>query len=201
MIAVDKVSFRKIVLKKRNALSEDFIQSASVQIENRFLTLIELKSIRIIGMFAAFRSEVRTLNLARRLIALGKTVVFPKTLIDQDRLEFRVVTNPEEQLKPGVWNIPEPMDGLQVMPYSELELIVTPGAAFDRKGNRIGYGGGFYDRVFAGAPKALRVALAFDMQMVDEVPADSHDLPVHLAITETQEIRCSVCEISPSEIV
>ena len=83
----------------------------------------------------------------------------------------------------------EPEAG-RVLDPAELDVVATPGVAFDRAGGRVGYGGGFYDRFLPLTP-ALRVAVAFGVQLVDgPVPGASFDLPVDAIVTETETIRC-----------
>jgi 5-formyltetrahydrofolate cyclo-ligase len=100
------------------------------------------------------------------------------------------VTDPATDLVPGAWGIPEPREGLEEVPAERMDVVVVPGAAFDAAGRRCGYGGGFYDAYLpltrAGVPW---VALAFEAQLVDELPCEPHDLAVGAIVTETRLIR------------
>ena len=91
---------------------------------------------------------------------------------------------------PGCWGIPEPREGLEPVPPSRIDAVVVPGAAFDLDGQRCGYGGGFYDTYLPQTrPSVPRVALAFEAQIVDDIPCEPHDLPVTAIVTETRVIR------------
>jgi 5-formyltetrahydrofolate cyclo-ligase len=94
-------------------------------------------------------------------------------------------------LAPGTWGILEPQpDRVRPVALEEIDLVITPGAAFDQQGQRIGYGGGFYDGLLKSFHKPS-VALAYAVQMVEEVPTVSgHDEPVDIIITEEEIIRC-----------
>lgn len=86
-------------------------------------------------------------------------------------------------LKPGKFGIPEPVEPVRA---GALNLILVPGIAFDRTGNRLGRGGGFYDRLLAEYPGATAIGLCFDFQLVDSLPVEPHDRPVNWIVTESQ---------------
>ncbi|HDH96432.1 MAG TPA: 5-formyltetrahydrofolate cyclo-ligase [Proteobacteria bacterium] len=94
-------------------------------------------------------------------------------------------------LAPGAFGIPEPRGAeLPEVDEDEIELVVTPGAAFDMLGYRLGYGGGFYDRLFAQIrPDCLKVGIAFSFQLVDSVPHEPTDVPVDIVVTDQHIIR------------
>ena len=93
-----------------------------------------------------------------------------------------------EDLVPGFMDIPEPTASCEPVDPQEVDLVLVPGVAFDRQGNRLGYGGGYYDR-FLQQCAAPRVALAFATQLVDHVPTEPHDLRVHAVVTDEEVIR------------
>lgn len=92
----------------------------------------------------------------------------------------------ESNLKDGYNHIQEP-SGSDVFPVEDIEMIVVPGIAFDRKGRRLGRGKGFYDRLLAGS-KATKIGIGYEFQLVDEVPTESHDIPMDIVITEKTTI-------------
>jgi len=125
-------------------------------------------------------------------LAHGKRVVAPKTVHRERRMIISEVFDVENDLAPGLWNIPEPRpECLRPVDVSEIDLVIVPGVAFDERGNRLGYGGGYYDRFFTelrdGVPL---VAVAFEVQVLPEVPVAPWDRRVDLIITESRIIDC-----------
>ena len=85
------------------------------------------------------------------------------------------------------------------MPTAAIPLFLVPGLAFDPAGGRLGYGLGFYDRAFAVAdPGALKVGLAFELQIIESIPADPHDVPMDFVVTEDRVIRAAGGDGSPT---
>lgn len=142
-------------------------------------------------VYVHFRSEVETLPLIEHFLAAGKTVSVPLTLRKEGRLLAVRITDPASQLRPGCFGILEPdKEQLAVNP-AEIDLALIPGSVFDRCGGRLGYGGGFYDRFLSqDAPQALRAALAYAMQLVEQVPLEAHDQLMDILVTEEQFYDC-----------
>jgi len=100
-------------------------------------------------------------------------------------LELREVKNLGGDLVAGVWGIREPAKHCPIVPSSAVEFLLVPGVAFTATGERLGYGGGFYDRLLSGLnAKTPRVAAAFALQVVDTIPTGPNDQRVHLIVTE-----------------
>ena len=102
-----------------------------------------------------------------------------------------LIQNPEKDLVPGYYGIPEPdpQKSLRVDPR-EIDAAVIPGSVFDIHGGRLGYGGGYYDRFLVNdAPQAKRIGLAFEMQVVENVPVQPHDQPLDILITEKRTVN------------
>jgi 5-formyltetrahydrofolate cyclo-ligase len=183
---------RKTILATRNQLTRTEIESKSRAIAQRLLALEEISSCQTIFAYVSFRSEVATLELIDSLIAMGKTVVVPITRIEEKRLDAIHITNRATDLEPGYCNIPEPKEKLcttRAVAPQEIETILLPGSVFDERGGRFGYGGGYYDRFLAKVPKARRIGLAFDLQVVAEAPLQEHDELLDLVVTESRIIR------------
>ncbi|MCD6390164.1 MAG: 5-formyltetrahydrofolate cyclo-ligase, partial [Desulfobulbaceae bacterium] len=143
--------------------------------------------------YAHFRSEVETLPLIRQALARQMRVTVPLTLVAESRLEAYEIQDPAKELKPGYCRIPEPDPGQakQIDP-AEIEVVLLPGSVFDLCGGRLGYGGGYYDRFLdREAPRALRIGLAFELQVVDTVPLLAHDERVHFLVTEERIVMTS----------
>ncbi len=134
--------------------------------------------------FASFRSEVETGPMIRHALASGKRVILPK--VSGKELALFEIRDLDKDVAPGAWDIPEPVTS-HPAELAEIDLIITPGAAFDERGNRLGYGAGFYDRILS-AFTGTTIALAFEAQIVPEVPTDEHDIPVKKIVTEKRVI-------------
>ncbi len=178
---------RKKALAARDSLSPAQRSLKSRQIEERLFSLPEFKSAHAVMFFASFRSEVDTIPMIRRALGDGKRVILPKVIGHE--LELFEIRNIDSDVSPGAWGIPEPCGSAPVK-LDEVDVIIVPGAAFDERGNRLGYGAGFYDKLLSTFKK-LTVAVAFDIQIVPAVPAAAHDVPVQKIATETRVIETS----------
>ncbi len=134
-------------------------------------------------------AEFETAAFVRRVLADGKTLVLPRVNREAKRLNLFVVGDLDRDLAPGVWEIREPVpDRCAAAVERDIEFALVPGLAFDERGGRLGYGGGFYDRLLAGL-QAVRVTAAFSMQVVEAVPMSEHDQYVDLIVTEDGPVR------------
>ncbi len=183
---IEKI-LRKQVLAVRDRLSQQQRQNKSREIEERLFLLAEFKSARTVMFFASFRTEVDTAPMIRRALTFGKRVVLPK--VKDTELALFEIADFSTDVSPGAWGIPEPRERKPVA-LDEIDLIVVPGAAFDRWGNRLGYGAGFYDRLLSEFPK-MTVALAFEAQILPRVPSELHDVPVRKIVSELRVIETS----------
>ena len=184
-----KADLRRRALAARDALPGADRARLSVAICARAAALPELEAARTIMLFAAFRSEVDTEPLLTWALARGTTVCFPRILGPRRMAAYRVAT-PAADLVPGAWGIPEPREGLDEVPPERMDVVVVPGAAFDAAGRRCGYGGGFYDTYLPRTrPGIPWVALAFEAQLVDELPCEPHDLACGVLVTEARVLR------------
>ena len=182
-----KKELRKKVLGARDKLSPRQRAAKSREIEERLFSLPEFKSAGTVMFFASFRSEVDTGPMIRRALMFGKRVVLPK--VEGTELALHEITDFDNDVAPGAWGIPEPIESRPVM-LEELDLVIVPGAAFDERGNRLGYGAGFYDKLLPAFRK-MTVALAFEVQIVPNVPADIHDVPIKKIVTDRRVIEAN----------
>ena len=179
-----KNAIRKQVLDTRFRLSPEERRARSIEIETRLFSLAEFRSASLVLFYASFQSEVETHHMIRRALAEGKRVALPK--VKGKELELFEIRSFDKDVAPGAWGIPEPESGVPAK-LTDIDLIVVPGAAFDGRGNRIGYGAGFYDKLLPHFP-GRTVALAFELQIVADAPAAGHDIPVQKIITEKRII-------------
>ena len=165
----------------------------SSSIARKVLLLEELVRGRTIFIYVDFRSEVETRFLIDELFKREKRVVAPVTLVKEKRLLPVEIRDLEKDLVPGYCLIPEPRVAIRMsrrVVASEIEIILLPGSVFDEGGGRLGYGGGYYDRFMAyEAPRARRIGLAFELQVVDSLALQPHDQKVDLVVTEKRIIH------------
>jgi 5-formyltetrahydrofolate cyclo-ligase len=135
--------------------------------------------------YVSFRSEVETIPIIAESISQGKIVSVPKIDLDTCRMYAFIVENTDTSLKEGAYGIPEPVQGCREVDYSSLELIVAPGLAFTLSGERLGYGGGYYDRFMEIHNHPTICALTYDRMILDEIPVKDHDISVDYVITES----------------
>jgi 5-formyltetrahydrofolate cyclo-ligase len=186
---VAKQVVRDRVLQARDRLDERKRATFDKAILARLIDLPEVRSARTRLTDVTFRSEVDTRGLIDWALAAGKTVAVPR-IRGPRKMEAFCLQEPAQDLVCGTWDIPEPCDGLDACAPQTIDLIVIPGAVFAVDGSRIGYGGGFYDTyMHTLRPEVARVALAFELQIVDELPREAHDLPVDAIVTERRVIR------------
>lgn len=143
---------------------------------------------RAVLVYVPFRSEADTWPLIRELWREGVPVAAPKTDPRSGELALYRIEG-ERQLKPGAWGISEPdPDRCEPVDPAGIGAVIVPGLAFDRRGGRLGYGAGYYDRLFrafrAGGRMPLAIGFAFAAQLVDRVPMEPHDVPVDRVVTE-----------------
>jgi len=186
-----KEVIRKEVLRERNALTPDAVAEKSARIVKKLVTVDGYRNAINIMTYINFRNEVQTGNFIRKAMAGGKRVSVPVTDVDNRRLTPSLLVDYPGDLQPGTWGIWEPKpECVRVLDPSELDLVVVPGVAFDLKGNRLGYGGGFYDRFLkVTKPGTVFVGLAFDFQIRPFIFPEVYDIPVHLLLTEYRLIH------------
>lgn len=187
-----KKEFRKKMLALRDAAPATGRASASAAILDNLQEFKEYCEAETVMFFVAFRSEVETIPMIKRAIADGKKVVVPITKLETGTLVPSLLLDCDKDLAEGTYGVLEPSAGaVRPVDPEEIDMVMMPGAAFDRTGGRIGYGGGFYDRFIETLrPDVALAALAFDFQVVDEVPTEPHDRKIHFIVTDKEIIRC-----------
>ncbi|MEN8199010.1 MAG: 5-formyltetrahydrofolate cyclo-ligase [Thermodesulfobacteriota bacterium] len=190
---MDAQTLRKERLARRDALSDAEREDRSRLICERLIQLPQFQEASCVFIYVHFRSEVATNLLIDHLLERGSEVVVPVTLVAERDLLPVAITRPEEELAPGYCSIPEPIVAIrerqQVSPV-DIDLVILPGSVFDERGGRMGYGGGYYDRFVSDkAPQALRMGLAYELQVLERAPLQEHDELLDLITTEKRIIR------------
>ncbi|HIJ89459.1 MAG: 5-formyltetrahydrofolate cyclo-ligase [Desulfobulbaceae bacterium] len=189
-MAEERSTLRAKMLAARDTLPPEERQRKSRAITEHLLALPDFAAARSVFAYVSFRSEVETLPLIEHCLKRGVAVSVPLTLVREHRLLPYAITDPDRDLIPGYCSIPEPLKTLPLVDPASIDVVVVPGSVFDARGGRLGYGGGYYDRFLQiAAPKALRIGLAYDLQVVEAVPLESHDQQLDYLITETRTIH------------
>lgn len=180
-----KSSIRRAMLTRRDAMLPAAVAALSETIAVRLAALDAFTSAATVALYRSARSEVATAEIFAVAQSAGKRVVYPR--MHGDTLEFVAVEDPAT-MTAGRYGIFEPACG-PVLPLSSVDLVVLPGVAFDRRGIRLGYGKGCYDRALAVAAWPTLVGLAYDFQLVETLPAEGHDIPVDIIVTEKETLH------------
>src|SRR5262249_37661523 len=151
----------------RFALAPDEVARRSALAAPHLLSLPEVESARRVALFAPVRNEIDTRPVHEALVERGVTVCYPR--VAGPTLSFGAAAD-LRPLVPGKPAIPEPAPDAPAVAAADLDVLVIPGLAFDLLGERLGWGGGHYDRTLAAAPAALRVGYAYDFQIAPVVP-------------------------------
>lgn len=179
----EKKDLRNIILNKRNSIDNNTKEEMDREIFNRLINLDLYKEAKNIFIYLSFGSEIDTNPIIDRALEDGKEVYIPK--IYKSNKEMKAIRlNSFEDLEENSMGILEPKDDSNFIDKENIDLIIVPGAVFDLEGNRIGYGGGYYDRFLSNIKdKRNKVALAYDLQIVENIEAEEHDIKVDYIIT------------------
>lgn len=177
-----KKDIRDRIRKKRKSLLPEQRQAYGRQITEQVIRHPFFQREEEIYCYVSFGEEVPTFELIKSALKMGKKVAVPRVIVDNN-MEFYYIDSLKE-LKTGHFGILEPEAAAEKRAEGRQGLVLLPGMAFDRNGNRIGYGKGFYDTYLSAHPQLGRIALAYSLQCVEWIPADVHDVRVEAVITE-----------------
>ena len=185
---------RNTILGYRDGLTPVEQRKKSEQIINFLMTLREMQQATTLFTYVNFRSEVQTIPFIKYCLTADKTVSVPVTHVAEKKLRAIQLTDVDKDLQAGYCGIPEPGNVLQQtreIDPSSIDMVLLPGSVFDRQGGRLGYGGGYYDRFLVNdAPGAVRVALAYELQLVEKIELQPHDQLMDWIITEETIYSC-----------
>lgn len=174
----DKKSIRDKILKIRDGLSIDERKKYDEEIYNKVIESKYYKEAKNIFIFVSYKTEVDTHKIIKTALDQGKTICVPKVISKKDGMYVAIINNFSD-LKPGKYGILEPSEESVKVLEEDIDLVLVPGAVFDKEGGRIGYGGGFYDRFLVKLRKDVpKIALAYDIQIIDKVPMDELDVRI-----------------------
>ena len=171
---MDKKQLRQQIRQRKREMTEEEIRTASEKLGDLFAESPLYRQAKTIYGYLPYNQEVRTVPMLQRALDEGKRVAVPKCYGDEMRF---IYLEDLSQVEKGYCGIPEPIaDG--PVANDPTALVLMPGLAFDAKGQRMGYGGGFYDKFLAAEPEHPTLALCYAFQMVDEIPTEEYDIPV-----------------------
>ncbi len=189
-IAEVKRKARTAASKRRAEAHEILKDTAGLAMAKRGLPAGLDLAAGIVSGFIPYKSEITTVPMLSRLHRDGWQTCLPIVIAQEEPLVFRAWA-PGDPLVPGAWDIPVPVDSApEVLP----DVLLVPMLAFDRKGFRLGYGGGFYDRTLEKLrelKKVVAIGVAYHAQMVGEVPVGIHDAPLDYVMTEQETFACA----------
>jgi len=187
-----KKQLRQRIIRLRLDMNPAEVKAKSRAISSRLFQQAFFEGAKTVMVYVDFRHEVKTGEIIEKALAQGKRVTVPVCEPREVRLIPSEILDYPGDLAPGTWGILEPKpDKLRPVDPADLDLVLVPGVAFDEQGNRLGYGGGYYDRFLARLrPDALAVALAFEEQILEDVCPEEHDRQVHAIITDQRSIYC-----------
>lgn len=183
---MDKKEVRQLIKGYRQNLSDEDVEIQSRLIIDRLKKSDIYKDAENVFLYISYNREVDTYMLLSQCLTDGKKVYAPRVLSKTDMEFYRIMD--EHDLVSGYMEIMEPSDACEKVRTRD-GLFIMPGLAFDYDFHRIGYGGGFYDRYLSAGNTFVKVALAFDFQLLDSIPYEEHDLKPDYIITQTQFIR------------
>ena len=193
-----KAELRRRIYGLRDELSYDQRLSFSQDIAKNFMAISELAAAKTVALYANIRSEVITRPLIDMLFGQDKVLAMPRADRTLGSLIFHRVKDPDTELCQGSWGIPEPDPSkTEKLELADLDIVVVPGVAFDRKGGRLDAGGGYFERLFSSLRfGVLRVGLAFTIQIVPRVPVGPNEPLIDVVVTEQDVIRIKAVDKS-----
>ncbi len=180
---MNKKEARVLIKERRMSLSQEYIDFASDKIFQKLLQNEDFKNAKVVMSYMDFKNEVKTDKINNFIKEFGKILVLPK-VIDKETM---IVIEDKNQYIVSPFGNKEP-DGEEYR--GNIDIIITPGVAFDKNKNRVGFGRGYYDRFFVKYPHSTKIAIAFEEQIIDEgIEADIYDKKVDILITEKDIIK------------
>jgi 5-formyltetrahydrofolate cyclo-ligase len=180
-----KSSLRKLLLQKRDSISDDYMMIASKQIQRNLKKISAYVEAKTVAVYYSTGSEVKTGRIIQEMLAAGKTVALPR--VDGKDIVFCTV-NGSEDLEKGEFDIMEPKTTCPII--KEFDVILVPAIAMTQDGQRLGYGRGFYDR-FLSHTHAVTIALTYSKLIVKNIPKTDGDVPIQWIVTEDGVIKTS----------
>ena len=190
-----KADIRSQVLHQREQLDAALHAQFSAAITQRLVALPEYQRAAMVLGYVSFGTEFASRDWLQRVLDDGKLLILPRVDSDTKQLQLYRVHDLAQQLQQGAWGIAEPVPECceRLIGLNAVEFALLPGVAFARDGVRLGYGGGYYDKLLARMQRRpALVAAAFALQLVDVIPQEHTDVKIDRIVTEQESISCSV---------
>ncbi|MFT8317514.1 MAG: 5-formyltetrahydrofolate cyclo-ligase [Sporolactobacillus sp.] len=182
-----KKQLRLDMLEKLRRLDESEFKQSGKRIRDRLVRDRLWRHAKVIAVTLSLGREIETEEIIERAWSEAKTVAVPKCHPAAKTLTFHQLDS-FDQLNEGYFHLKEPSpEKTRLVQLEQVGLMIVPGVVFDRRGNRIGYGGGYYDRLL-GSYRGATVALLLGMQLVPNIPIEAHDQRINLLFTEDERI-------------
>ncbi|KRQ88118.1 putative 5-formyltetrahydrofolate cyclo-ligase [Caloramator mitchellensis] len=180
-----KKELRKEIINKRNLLSQEEVRKLSEKVTANIFELIDMSKIESIMLYHPIQNEVSTEILMKYCFENNINVILPKVIKDvREIIPCKIETI--KSLRLGEYNIMEPFE-YEIADKKEIDVIIVPGVAFSRKGYRLGYGAGYYDK-FLSDYKGLKVGLCYTLQLVEDVFEEEHDVKMDYIVCDSEII-------------
>ncbi len=185
-----KAALRKQIKQRMKALTADRLQEISVAVCERLRGMVELYDAAILALYAPLAGEIDLMPFARERVAAG-ALAFPRFQATTGVYELAEVADLDNDFVRGRYGVLEPRQDVPALARGDRSMAwLVPGIAFDPDGNRLGRGGGFYDRLLRDSKKTIKIGIACECQLVSHIPVDDHDIPVDVVVTEEQRYDC-----------
>lgn len=186
----EKRELRQQIRDRLMGMDHSVYMERSANIHQRLFNTEEWKGAEVIGITLSIFPEVDTYGVIEKAWEYGKRVAVPKCLPEKKGLKFFLITD-FNQVQKGYYGLYEPVEekGKEVK-KEQIQFLVVPGVVFSKKGNRIGFGGGYYDRFLQGYD-GVTLSMAFEEQIVGDVPVEDHDKRVGMIVTERNVYYCN----------
>lgn len=179
---ISKKEAREQVRKIRTAMSAEECYNIARKVTEKLITLKKFGEAEVVYLYNPIRNEMPTVYIAEKAVTQGKITAYPK--VEGEDMRFYIIDDGED-VAYGYMNIKEPVASPERLVDIDKGIVILPGLAFDRKCNRAGYGKGFYDRFLEGHKNLVKIGIAYDFQVFDELETDIWDIPLDYVITET----------------
>jgi 5-formyltetrahydrofolate cyclo-ligase len=178
-----KQYYRKMMQERLQAMAPEEFQACNREVRRRFGEVQPVKTAVLVMIYYSIHREVETIGLIEELFRAGQRVVLPVCTPERN-LIVKEIRDLSEVQKSGRYGLIEPVPQTPEVECAAIDLVVLPGLAFDRAGNRLGHGAGYYDRFLSRAPQSLyKLGLAYGFQVVEQLPAERHDIKINGLLT------------------